>query len=105
MPQRHHKKRLLVCLLLPFLLSYCATHRLEIPQGTPVKESSLAQLKVGMTPQEVERILGTAPIKDPFHDGRWDYVFYTTAKDTPTQKSHVVLQFDQGALKKIERKY
>jgi outer membrane protein assembly factor BamE len=56
-----------------------------------------------MGKQQVSRLLGTPLIKDPFREGRWDYIYKFVAGDTgETQSSHITLYFDGDNLTKID---
>ena len=50
-------------------------YRADIGQGNFVSESMAAQLKSGMSRDQVRAILGTPLLVDPFRTDRWDYVF------------------------------
>lgn len=70
--------------------------KIDIAQGNIVTTEDLEQLQAGMTPAQIEYILGSPLIKDPFHPQRWDYVFtYKIGKgdqETVTQKIQVLFQ-------------
>ena len=51
-------------------------YRSSIAQGNLVREEDLSQLEVGMTRSQVRFLLGTPMVADPFHRGRWDYIYY-----------------------------
>ena len=53
----------------------CAPYRIDIQQGNVVTAEQLAQLRQGMTREQVRFLLGTPLLTDPFHDAQWDYVF------------------------------
>ena len=80
--------------LIPFLLSACSylpempslpslpglssikPYRIDIQQGNFLSPEMVAQLKNGMTREQVRFVLGTPLVTDIFHGDRWDYVFY-----------------------------
>ncbi|WP_284377604.1 outer membrane protein assembly factor BamE [Litoribrevibacter albus] len=68
---------LLISILSTFsLLSGCSSlnvFKLTIQQGNIIEDESLALLKPGMTEKQVQFVLGTPVIKDPFHPNQWDY--------------------------------
>lgn len=49
-------------------------YRQPIYQGNLLEPSAVEQLAAGMTRQQVQALLGTPSITDPFHADRWDYV-------------------------------
>ena len=67
---------LLGVMTLALALSSGCVYRANIAQGNVVKEEDLAQVEIGMTRNQVRFLLGTPMIADPFHQDRWDYVYY-----------------------------
>jgi len=45
-------------------------------QGNVLKQEDIDKVEVGMTRSQVRFLLGTPMIDDPFHHGRWDYVYF-----------------------------
>jgi len=61
-------------LLTVLLASSCAViYRQPVFQGTLLEKSNVDQLKVGQSRAQVQSLLGTPPLSDPFHAARWDY--------------------------------
>ena len=58
-------------------------YRMVIQQGNFISQEMVAQLKPGMSKEQVRFILGTPLVTDIFHADRWDYVFY---RDVPGEK-------------------
>ncbi len=81
-------------------------YRPDIQQGNFVSQEMFAQLKEGQTREQVQFILGTALLTDPFHADRWDYPFYlqrgngelTTARVSVYFKDNKVARIDGGNL-------
>ena len=48
---------------------------MDIEQGNVVTSEQRAQLQLGMGRREARFVLGSPLVKDPFHAGRWDYVY------------------------------
>jgi len=92
---------LIISLFFSQLLVSCA-YKPDVQQGNTYKDEQVAQLKIGMTEQQVNFILGTALLKDPFHKERWDYV-YTLAKGfAKAERRLLTLYFSNGLLSKID---
>ena len=53
-------------------------YKIDIPQGNLVKDEQIEKLKIGMTPEQVNFLLGTPLLVDPFHQNQWDYVYNFT---------------------------
>ncbi len=85
------------------MLAACSVHKIDIQQGNVITQEMLEKLKTGMNKQQVSRLLGTPLVEDPFHKGRWDYIYKFVAGDTgEKQSSHIVLYFTGDDLTKID---
>ncbi len=51
-------------------------YRITVVQGNFVSAEQAAQMRVGMSRDEVKSLLGTPLLTDMFHADRWDYLFY-----------------------------
>ncbi len=69
-------KLLLILFLVMGSASGCSYFRLPVLQGNVVEPEKAEQVKVGMTPKQVQFLLGTPLIKESFGRPRWDYVVY-----------------------------
>jgi len=78
-------------------------YRIEIQQGNFVSPDMVAQLKIGMSKDQVRFVMGTALITDSFHADRWDYVFRRQkANSRELEQRKLALFFDDGKLTRIE---
>lgn len=77
-------------------------YRVDIPQGNFVTEEMLAQLKEGMTRDQVKFVLGTPLITDIFHADRWDYVFRMLKRNDEVLSSRVTVFFKDGKMSRFE---
>jgi len=92
-------------LALPLLTTACGLtpYRIEIQQGNYVTPEMMAQLKPGLTPDQVRFVLGTPLVSDMFHGERWDYVFMRRrANSTEVEYHRVAVFFEDGKLKSVE---
>lgn len=60
---------------MPDVASAITPYRIDIRQGNYVTQEMVAQLKPGMTRDQVRFILGTPLVADIFHADRWDYIY------------------------------
>ena len=74
----------------------------EIQQGNYLSQEQLAQVKPGMTREQVRFVLGTPLLIDIFHADRWDYVYSREATDGKREQRKITLFFDQGKLARME---
>ncbi len=54
---------------------YFLEYRINVQQGNLIEQKQIAQLRPGMTRDQVRYVLGTPLLQDPFHADRWDYVY------------------------------
>lgn len=77
-------------------------YRPDTQQGNFISKEQAAQLKVGMTPEQVRFLLGTPLLNDAFHADRWDYPFLLKRGDGTVTTSHVVIYFKEGRVASFE---
>ena len=70
------KSLLSVLILCTFLLTSGCVYQATLSQGNLLDQEDIDQVNVGMTRSQVRFLLGTPMIDDPFHENRWDYVYY-----------------------------
>ncbi|OOF54600.1 outer membrane protein assembly factor BamE [Rodentibacter genomosp. 2] len=93
-------KTLFGATVLALSLSACSTvekvvYRIDVPQGNYLEAASVAQVKQGMTVQQVQYLLGTPVLIDPYSNLTWYYVFLQQrAYQAPEQHTFTV-KFDQ----------
>ncbi|MEK6749833.1 MAG: outer membrane protein assembly factor BamE [Pseudomonadota bacterium] len=69
------RKLLIFNVLLASVFTACAIHRPDVQQGNVLTKDMTEQLKPGISKRQVTFILGTPLVEDPFHTGRWDYLY------------------------------
>lgn len=77
-------------------------YRPDTQQGNFISKEQVAQLKVGMSPEQVRFLLGTPLLNDAFHANRWDYPFLLKRGDGAVTTSHVVVYFKEGRVASFE---
>ncbi|MBV8603981.1 MAG: outer membrane protein assembly factor BamE [Pelomonas sp.] len=77
-------------------------YRVEIVQGNVVTKEQIAQVKPGMTREQVRSYLGTPLLTDVFHADRWDYFFSIRRQGQPFEQRKVIAWFDGDKLKSID---
>ena len=103
--------RSILFLVLP-LLAACSnnpesrswlTYRIDVRQGNMVTQEMVAQLKPGLTKDQVRFILGTPLVADMFHADRWDYVyrFQPGMVGTDAEQRHLAVYFEQNKLARL----
>lgn len=96
-------KTLFGAAVLALSLSACSTvekvvYRIDVPQGNYLEAANVAQVKQGMTAQQVQYLLGTPVLIDPYSNLTWYYVFLQQrAYQAPDQHTFTV-NFDQRGI-------
>ena len=85
----------------PFL-GFLRPYRPDIQQGNFISREMVAQLKEGMTREQVRFVLGTPLLTDVFHNERWDYPFRMAKGNGEMTSSRVTLTFVDDKLARIE---
>lgn len=83
-------------------LGIFSPYRIDIQQGNFVSKEMLAQVKEGMTREQVRFALGTPLVTDIFHDDRWDYVFRLQKGNGEITTSRVSAFFNGNLLARID---
>jgi len=73
-------------------------YRIDIQQGNDVTQEMIAQLKPGMTKNQVAYVMGTPLIIDTFHPNRWDYLYSYHPGNGQREQRHITLHFKEDQL-------
>ena len=91
---------------LPLLFAGCGAltpYRMEIQQGNYVTQEMAAQLKPGLTRDQVRFVMGTPLVADIFHEERWDYVFVRQrANSKDVEHRRIAVFFEDGKLARVD---
>jgi outer membrane protein assembly factor BamE len=79
---------------------FFSPYKIDIQQGNFVSSEMLAQLKEGMTREQVRFVLGTPLLTDMFHADRWDYDFRLAKGNGQIIASRVSVFFNGDSLSK-----
>ena len=108
-------------LLLPLLLSACggmpklampdlpkfdvgdyfSVYRADIRQGNYVTQEMIAQLRPGLTREQVRFALGTPLVTDLFHADRWDYIYRYAPGHGEVQQRRLSVHFEDNKLVRV----
>jgi outer membrane protein assembly factor BamE len=92
--------------LFAFLLivsSQACVYRMDIPQGNRIDANKMQQLEIGMTRKQVEFLLGTPAINDPYHSNEAYYIYYLyKGEQKKSEEKTMVLTYENDILVKID---
>ncbi len=74
-------QKILLTVVVTAVLSGCSlfgVYKIDVPQGTPLTQAQISQVKIGMTQQQVRYYLGSPTLTDTLAPNRWDYVYHYT---------------------------
>lgn len=84
------------------LFGFLKPYRVDIQQGNFVSREMVAQLRPGMTRDQVRFVLGTPLLTDIFHADRWDYDFRLAKSNGEWMSSRVSVFFEGDRLDRYE---
>lgn len=76
-------------------------YRMVIQQGNFVSQEMVAQLRPGMSKEQVRFVLGTPLVNDIFHADRWDYVFFREMPDGKKEQRNLSVIFEKDRLTRL----
>ena len=102
-----HKSLRAAGILLLVLTAGCESYlpsfyNVPVRQGNYLDSEMVGRLRPGMTKAQVQRVLGTSLITDPFHQNRWDYYYYYKIGGQIDDQRHVTLYFSGDTLDRID---
>ncbi|MGH8725348.1 MAG: outer membrane protein assembly factor BamE [Burkholderiales bacterium] len=77
-------------------------YRIDIQQGNFVSQAQVAQLKPGMSKEQVRLVLGTPLLTDIFHADRWDYVYWREKPGAKLEQRKLTVFFEDGKLTRLD---
>ncbi len=81
---------------------FITPYRIDIMQGNVVTQELAAQVKPGMSREQVRDLLGSPLLTSAFHADRWDYVFTLRRQGVQPQRRSIVAVFKDNKLDKLE---
>ena len=100
------KSSFLITIITIFLLNSCASNFYQVPiaQGNIISIEMLSKLEKGLTKAQVQYIMGTPSIKDPFDSSVWNYIGYEIVGNEVLREIHYSLYFQDEKLDKWTNK-
>lgn len=94
------KFTLLLTIITIFFLNSCASNFYQVPiaQGNIISLEMLSKLEKGLTKVQVQYIMGTPSVQDPFNSSKWDYIGYEIIGNELLREVHYSLYFQEDKL-------
>ena len=94
------KFTLLLTIITIFVLNSCASNFYQVPiaQGNIISLEMLSKLEKGLTKVQVQYIMGTPSVQDPFNSSKWDYIGYEIIGNELLREVHYSLYFQEDKL-------
>ena len=92
---------LAACSNTPQITNYLSPYRIDVRQGNFVTQEMVAQLKPGLTRDQVRFILGSPLVADMFHIDRWDYVYRFQPGHGEVQQRTLTVFFQDNKLTRV----
>lgn len=100
------RKFLMVAVLASATAGCGILYKQPIYQGNLIEKTAVDQLAVGQSKQQVQSLLGSPSIADPFHAQRWDYTAAQRVnRRGDTDIKNLTLVFDGNTLASWEGEY
>ena len=97
--------RILPSLLVSTLLLLASgCYKLDIRQGNIIEQDTIERLRTGMSRRQVQALLGSPAIVDPFHQQRWDYIYnlFPRGNESRGERRRLALFFEGDTLSRID---
>ncbi len=104
-------KHLLLAAVAAVTLSGCSVfdwmvYKIDIPQGNFIEDNQVEKLRIEMTREQVEFILGRPVLRDSFADDTWYYVYqYKNGRTNELTRKELVVSFRDDKVTQITGDY
>ena len=83
-------------------MSLPTLYKADINQGSVLDRFKINQLKLGMSQAQVQDLIGSPSIIDPFHNKQWNYINHSTLHEKDDVHYRLILTFDDKKLTEID---
>lgn len=85
-------------------ISNFPSYKLKVIQGNQLDARAVSSLQQGMSRDQVQLLLGTPLLRDPFHSDRWDYTYEISRNGVVNQAEtrSLTVWFENDRLVKAE---
>ena len=111
MINKKQRLTLLSAIALSVSLSGCGAldwliYKPDIAQGNYMEDQQVEKLRIDMSKEQAEYILGRPVLRDSFADDTWYYVYhFKSGRDASIIHKELIIYFDGDKVKKVEGDY
>ncbi|GAA4881196.1 outer membrane protein assembly factor BamE [Ferrimonas pelagia] len=104
-------RKLILAAALTTAVSGCSVvdwmvYKIDIPQGNFVEQVQIEKLRVGMTREQVEFVLGRPVLRDSFGDDTWYYVYqFKNGRTNELTRKELLVNFVDDVVNTVEGDY
>lgn len=81
-------------------------YKIDIPQGNFIEQSQVEKLRVAMTREQVEFILGRPVLRDSFAGNTWYYVYqFKNGRTNEITRKELIIKFEQDKVASVSGDY
>lgn len=95
-------KSVIAALIVAISISACSVnkvvYRIDVPQGNYLEGNTVAKVQPGMNKEQVQYLLGTPVLTDPFNNNTWYYVYLQQHSYNNPEQHTFVVYFDPNGI-------
>ncbi len=96
-----------IVIVVSMFLSGCNNwiYRIDVPQGNFLDERDVKKLRIGMTKEQVEFVLGKPVVQDSFDHDTWYYLYEMKrgmSKRGDDFKKSLIIDFNENKITKVD---
>ncbi|TKB49304.1 outer membrane protein assembly factor BamE [Ferrimonas sediminicola] len=81
-------------------------YKIDIPQGNFIEQTQVEKLRIEMSREQVEFILGRPVLRDSFADDTWYYVYqFKSGRSGEITRKELIIKFDQNRVASVTGDY
>ncbi|SHH73277.1 outer membrane protein assembly factor BamE [Ferrimonas marina] len=81
-------------------------YKIDIPQGNFIEQVQVEKLRIGMTREQVEFVLGRPVLRDSFASNKWYYVYqFKNGRTNELTRRELVVRFEDDVVAEVEGDY
>ncbi|RUO65691.1 Beta-barrel assembly machine subunit BamE [Pseudidiomarina planktonica] len=80
-------------------------YRINVPQGNYLEQRDVDKLRIGMSKEQVQYVLGTPVAKNVFVEDTWHYLYHMNPGKGDIVRRELIIEFADGQLATLSGDY